>query len=136
MRLTTPSNAGNYNNVTLHIKIEHSKIIDLACNEGGYCQWMDELIMDDGRKYTGLEHINMNYTPPTQSQSYRYDGTKKIFKWKRKVSIEDVRAQNLDLMPGIRFSWHYSGMEVKPESPFSTSSFYVKTFVRNSSNKL
>ena len=39
----------------------------------------------------------------------------------REVSMEDVRSQTLDQMPGFRFSWYYSGMEeeLKPESKYS-----------------
>ena len=61
---------------------------------------------------------------------------------KRKVLPADVRKQQLNLMPGFRFTWHYSGMVLEPEAEYLDDSHaYVsgadvksaKAFTRNGS---
>ena len=54
-RLTTPSNAVNNKNLTLHIDIEYLKITEFACYEGSQCQSVDKLIMDDSKKLGDLD---------------------------------------------------------------------------------
>ena len=46
----------------------------------------------------------------------------------RDVSSEDVEAQMLDVMPGFKFSWWYSGEEVTPENKFKDDEM-TKQFV-------
>ena len=47
----------------------------------------------------------------------------------RKVSAEEVNRQKLDLMPGFRFSWWYSGLEVTPDNKYKDDKVN-KLFVR------
>ena len=53
----------------------------------------------------------------------------------RKVRPADVRTQKLNLVPGFRVSWHYSGKEVKPEAQFRNDHSTI-AFVRNFSNNI
>ena len=55
---------------------------------------------------------------------------------RREVLLEDVRKQKLDLMPGFRATWYYSGIEVKPWAKYVTDEYNgksTKAFIRNSS---
>ena len=50
----------------------------------------------------------------------------------RDVHPADVMRQKLDLMPGFRFTWYYSGMDVKPE-PDHKYKYENRAFSRNGS---
>ena len=45
------------------------------------------------------------------------------------ISEEEVDQQNLDMMPGFRFSWWYTGKEVKPDIKYKNRTI-TKQFVR------
>ena len=78
-----------------------------------YIRGFDYLAADQTCVYT-------NFTPPSV---YRSIGMK------RKVSSEDVLQQKLDLMPGFRFSWWYTGAEVRPDNKYKNEEM-TKLFVR------
>ena len=60
----------------------------------------------------GDRELSLNFTQLESDEYYS-------MQLKRKVTLEDVRSQNLNQMPGFRFSWYYSGMkEEQPESRF------------------
>ena len=66
-----------------------------------------------------------NHTPPCVE-------TYKRSRWltvDRDVTHADVRRQRLDLMPGFRLTWQYSGMEVEPWEKFNDD-WDTKAFVR------
>ena len=67
-------------------------------------------------------HKTFNYTSPTHDAYYTIE-------LNRRVLLADIRKQKLNLMPGFRYTWHYSGMEVEPEAKYYN---YAKTrpFVR------
>ena len=100
-----PPHSVKYNpNVTLHFQTEKLLLKELSSGE-------DEL--SGGQK---------DYTPPKFS-SYSITST-------RNVIQADVRKQKLDLMPGFKITWYYSGnssIEVEPEAIFYNSN---KAFVR------
>ena len=45
------------------------------------------------------------------------------------LTIRDVETQKLDVMPGFRFSWWYSGAEVTPDNKYKDEEI-TKQFVR------
>ena len=63
---------------------------------------------------------HQNYTPPQQTG----------LQLERQVILEDVKKQKMGLMPGFRFSWYHSGLEMKPEAKYSDEKL-TKLFVRN-----
>ena len=67
-------------------------------------------------------YLSLNFTPPSDSEY-------KLILY-REVSLTDIRKQNLDQMPGFRFSWYYTGMKVKPYAKYSKYSI-TKMFVRD-----
>ena len=48
----------------------------------------------------------------------------------RDVTLDDVKKQRLNVMPGFRVTWHYLGMEVEPWAEYHDSSETLP-FVRN-----
>ena len=41
------------------------------------------------------------------------------FSLRRSASLADVKKQRLDMMPGFKFSWYYSGLDVvEPEAKY------------------
>ena len=63
-----------------------------------------------------------NYTPPDVE-------TGTFIKLSRDVSSEEVEAQKLDVMPGFRFSWWYTGLKIPPDNTFKDDELN-KYFVR------
>ena len=64
--------------------------------------------------------FNTNSTPPAQNIYISFT---------RDVSSEDVETQKLDVMPGFRSSWWYTGAEVTPD-PFVKDKAITKQFLR------
>ena len=65
-----------------------------------------------------------NFTPPGGILVERF------MKLARKVNSGDIKTQSLDLMPGFRFSWWYSGAKVTPENRDKQTTNNNKHFVR------
>ena len=74
-----------------------------------------------------VTHISKNYTQPGSTISAIVQ---------RKVTLEDVTKQKLNVMPGYTFKWNYFGMEVKPWAAYSNYSKNPegRIFVRNLQN--
>ena len=121
----TPPNVKRNPNVTLHLEIEKVSMMDLSNGE-------DTVRISDGWNGYALDQFQMNtmknYTPPFGEQG------KKSVALDRSVLLTDVKNQKLQKMPGFRFSWYYSGMEVK-SIDLSSNSVPTKYFIRIFSNK-
>ena len=116
-----PASVRNNTNVTLHLDIEKVSLEDLSSGQ-------DRLRVDGT---TIMEtHRTYNFTPPTGRYG-RHD-----ISLSRYVLQADIRKQKLNVMPGFRVSWHYSGIEVEPEAKYYNNTDYLSTmaFVRNYSN--
>ena len=70
-------------------------------------------------------HTSFNYSPPAQND---YN-----IVLSRYVVQANIMKQKLELMPGFRVTWHYSGIEVEPEAKYYNDN---KAFVRNYSNHI
>ena len=112
----TPASVRNNRNVTLHIDVEKVSLEDLSSGEDRVSQSINTI------KET---HTNYNYSPPRKS-AYS-------FTLSRKVLPADVGKQKLDMMPGFRVRWHYSGMEVEPWAKYYNEA-RTMAFVRHYSN--
>ena len=103
-------------NVTLHFKLEKVSMKRLASGskDMAFMEGLDDVLdVDQTIAYT-------NFTPPEY--------------WKdmwlsRDVRSEEVDNQNMDVMPGFKFSWWYTGAKVTPENIF-TDEWMNKQFVR------
>ena len=92
-------------NLTLHFKVEKVSMTGLAPGS------KDEVEIDRTNLDADQLTAYTNFTPP---------GYKQSIKISRDVSSEDVEShsQKLDVMPGFKFSWWYSGMEVTPDKRY------------------
>ena len=96
-----PTSVWGNKNVTLHFKVEKVSMTGLASGSKDKMYGLGDLDADQTTAYT-------NFTP-TRS---RY------MSLSRDVSSEEVETQKLNLMPGFRFSWWYSGAEFTPENKY------------------
>ena len=101
-------------NVTIHLEIEKISMKELSTGDYNFNA--------EGALDVDETHISKNFTPPEQF-SYGMLSTSK-------VSREDVMKQTLNLMPGFRFTWYYSGMDEKPNPKYSDYGI-TPSFVRN-----
>ena len=113
VKVYPPESVGNNTNVTLHFKVEKVSMTRLA-------KGSRDTVYIGGRGYLIQKTFYTNFKPPAE---YRYIEVKRV------VSSEDVETQRLDLMPGFRFSWWYSGGEVTPKNRYKDDE-HNKQFVR------
>ena len=112
-----PPESARYNpNVTLHFKIEKISMKDLSTGK-------DELLLDDRILDSDTIHTGKNFTPP-EDEYY-------VIGLQRKVTLPDIKRQDLKLMPGFRFAWHYSGAEVEPVNKYYDSLEFRYDITRN-----
>ena len=99
-----PDAARNNKNVTLHFDLEKITMKGLSTGE-------DKLTLSNVENIgTDTQFFSKNYTP-----GIGFYGAHEYIRLTRNVVFEDVEKQRLDLMPGFKLSWHYTGMEVKPD---------------------
>ena len=83
-----------------------------------------------GEKWLKVDVTEMsrNYTPPgIIDDSYITYST--IILVRRNVPLEDVRKQKTHRMPGFKFNWYYTGIDVEQLKPFYNDS-QTKKYVR------
>ena len=83
----------------------------------------DRLQLGPGHKIIHFSHLTKNYAPPGKLQQIR------LF---RKMVPSDVRKQKLEIMPGFKLNWNYSGVEVEKFAKYYNAK-NTKAFVRNNS---
>ena len=112
-----PESVKGNENVTLHFKMEKVSMTGLAWNS-------------KDRIYMGREVLDAEQTISYRNFSL-YHGEYRFIKLFRDVNSEDVETQKLDLMPGFRLTWWYTGTgaEVKPDNKYKDEDT-TKQFVR------
>ena len=107
-------------NVTLHVKVEKASMTALGRKK------KDKFRI--GWDYPDADQtiVFKNYTPPAPMSAQSVILT-------RDVSSEEVEAQKLDLMPGFRLTWWYTGAEVTPDNIYKYFGMN-KHFVRLAKN--
>ena len=107
-------------NVTLHFKVEKVSMTGLVRKRGGT---KDQVLME-GRELGAYQKTTYkNFTPSAGDDSYS------IYTMRDQVSYEDVESQNLNVMPGLRFSWWYTGEELTPDNKYKDEKITIQ-FVR------
>ena len=128
IKIWIPDSVIDSENITFHLDANKISMKDLSksMNEMGYLSGgLDNLFLnpdnewDDEPIAADLNYVRKNYTPPSAGDSWRDERqTLKRMKLERKVTMQDVRQQLLDVNPGFSVSWSYS-MNVLPDSNFS-----------------
>ena len=117
-RFYPPKSALGDENVTLHIKLEKVSMKGSGIQD-------DVNIEDLGNVDADQTTVYKNYTPP----GIKYSNPYQLIILFRNVSSEDIEVQKLDVMPGFRFSWWYTGKEVTPYKKYKNKGI-TKQFFR------
>ena len=117
--LFLPRISSRKKNVTLQVNIEKISLKDLPSghdrlNFDYNMQDMDE----DTRKIEKTYRLNLSFKRHIMTRH------------ERSVSMEDVKKQKLDLMPGFRLNWYYIGLDRDLELAKYTNDAGTKSFVR------
>ena len=97
--------------------------VSLPLTTGGYDKVsLDEAYLDDYQT-TAYKNFTPPLTRPKSQQRYMF--------LRRDVSLEEVEKQSVDvdIMPGFRFIWWYSGAKVIPDNKFKDDGMTIQ-FVR------
>ena len=111
----SPESVKNNENVMLQFKVEKVPMTGLASSSSDI---VGMAVLGD--RNPDQTAVYKNFTPP---------GTGGYMYLSRNVSTEDVETQRLDLMPGFRFSWWYTGAKVTPDNKYKDEEM-TKQFVR------
>ena len=115
-----PASVGNNTNVTLHIDVEMVSIKDMSSGQ-------DTLSVDFRTVKTSHKSFNFSLDDYFPSDYYQ-------ILFRRDVLPADVTKQKLELMPGFKATWHYSGdVKVEPEARYYNRN---KAFIRYYSNHI
>ena len=109
-----PESVMDNENATLHFKVEKLSMTGLASGS------RDTVSMEGHDLDADETTVYTNFTPP---DTYRQ------MTLQQDVSSEDVETQKLDLMPGFKLSWWYSGADVTPDNQYEDDEI-TKQFVR------
>ena len=114
INICPPKSAYNKSDVTLNFKVEKRSIMGLSSG------WDQVTIVDTELDNEDQIEDYFSFTPPGDIYSYLYLDTytcRNLRFW-REVSQDDVEDQDMDLMPGFKLSWWYTGLESGPESNY------------------
>ena len=107
-----PENVKSAENMTLHFKLEKVSMKGLAGDSYDTYMLGSDLSTIQTTAYS-------NFTPPTLVGNTLY----------RNVMFDQVKQQKLDVMPGFKLSWWYTGGNVTPVSQFKNEEM-TKQLVR------
>ena len=124
-----PVSVKDNTNTTLHFAIELETMMSKLV-EG-----IDRFSINWGDIDPDSRTVSRNFTPPdgrgTNGETVNEwkSNNNQFIELERIVDVENVRIVGMDMMPGFKFTWFYSGADnVRPWAKFSSRS---KTFVRN-----
>ena len=106
-------------NVTLHFRAEKVSMKEFA--RGSHSK--DEFFMEDTGGYSNADQKTVSTNFTVEYNVYRY------IQPIRDVSLEEVKKMKMNMMPGFKFSWWYTGLEVTSETRFKDNEIN-KQFVR------
>lgn len=116
VQIHAPESVSKSQNSTLHIKIEKMPIKGL--NSGS----TDSYIIE--RDSPPNATFYKAFSPPSPN-GYRF------ISLKREINNEDLKIVNMDMMPGFKLSWWYSGVELKADRKYlDTALNQTKLFIR------
>ena len=96
-------------NITFHFDIEKVSMEGLST---GYDNYFYNFIPQQFLQIPANKNrVGATFTPPNSIGGQVNNG--------RKVSLQELRKQKIDLMPGFKITWHYSGEKVEPFAKYS-----------------
>ena len=98
-------------NVTLHFKLEKLALPVFGGYETILVSVQDEeygTFLD-----TNVEFFQQSFSPPITNNNPNKQS--RSIQTYREVSDREISEANLELMPGFRLSWYYTGMDFKPD---------------------
>ena len=110
-----PKSIKDNKNVTLHFKLEKVRLGLSRDSSGQDIFKFDQIFLDPVQTIDTTK-----YTPP---------GDHHLMYLRRDVKYEDVETKKLDIMPGFRFSWWYTGAQVTMDDKYKDYEL-TKQFVR------
>ena len=110
------------NNFTLHFNLEKLSIKGLEDKDNTWF-YMSATGYIDADKII----IYKNYTPPILTSKYGTDN--RHIEQKRKSKGREIAALKMEMMPGFRFSWWYTGENLAPQSKYIDRPM-TKRFIR------
>ena len=113
-------------NAKLHFEIQKISMTDLI--GGGY----DNFYINSNFDALSVDGMNVrqNFTYSSFLNGFPYQGYYYVL-LERKVTVQDIMNQKLLHMPGFKFSWYYTGIEMLPEAKYSNETDTIE-FVRYS----
>ena len=116
-----PESQRNNTNVTLHFDIYKTSMKDLSSS---FAYENDFSVSDLGRIYPDIKQISKDYSPPAPIEHNKHISVKV------NAILSDVRKQKIDLMPGFKLTWYYTGMKHRADAKYHNEDT-TKSFVRN-----
>ena len=119
VKVNPPESVLENENVTLHFKAE--KISMKGFDQGFPSK--DYFFMENtgGTSNADQKIVSKNFTPPRNEWRYIQSA--------RDVTFEEVENIKMDMMPGFKFRWWYTGVEITPETKYKDDEIN-KQFVR------
>ena len=109
-----PKTVGNDQNATLHFEIEKLQVpLDSKSTQDMYES-------SDGNLDLYQSKFHLNFTPPFSQY--------KFVKLSRKFFESDLLSAKINIMPGFKFKWYYTG-NVRPHAKFQNDE-KTKQFIR------
>ena len=115
-----PVSVKDNENVTLHLSLEKVSMTGLTGDSKDKVKMGLSYYLDADQTTAST-----NFTPPGSGMFF---DTRNVELF-RDVSHEEVESQQLDVMPGFRFRWWYTGAEVTPDNRYKGDKM-TKIFVR------
>ena len=110
-----PKSVKDNKNVTLHFKLEK---VSLGLSRDS-----------SGKELFKFDHIFLDPVKTTDSTKYTPPGEPHLMYLRRDVKSEDVETKKLDIMPGFRCSWWYTGAQVTQDDNYKDDEL-TKQFFR------
>ena len=108
-----PDSVRRNENMTLHFKIEKVSLTGLTSRSKEYFK-----VSGIGKLDANQKTFYANFTPPPNKAWIQL--------W-RDVNINDLMAMKLDVMPGFRLSWWYTGDNVTPHPKFKDEKYRLNS---------
>ena len=113
-----PENTKGNDNVTIHLNLEKFSIKGLLDTENNYFYMGVSIDVDKINAYK-------NFTPPLT----KYGTDKRSMSQRRYSNRREIASVKMEMMPGFRFSWWYTGENLEPQPKYLNTTL-TKHFIK------